>query len=135
MSIKNTSDFVTNIAGNNRFLFMPHSPANYVALVLKNASSLEEEASQTDSFSELNLSSQGTVKSLNYEKKEKVQPVSRHFINNNLFLDLSSLSKSFQTILKQYQMLVVAKVKAIHRCIVTPESENVYDLENGTVYF
>jgi hypothetical protein len=45
MSIKNTSNWVTNIAGNNRFLFMPHSPANYVALVLKNAASLEEEAS------------------------------------------------------------------------------------------
>jgi hypothetical protein len=38
MGIKNTSnDWVSNIAGNNRLLFMPHSPSIYVALVLKDA--------------------------------------------------------------------------------------------------
>ena len=53
--------------------------------------------------------------------------VKREYIENGLFLDLDSLSKSFQTILKTYQMLVIAQVKQITSEVACPQS-NPYNL-------
>jgi hypothetical protein len=93
---------VTNLAGNNRFLFMPHSPGVYLALLLKDAKDIEEEAYQSLDLIDKQSSAESLAISESQSNKSKSKPVSRNFINNYLFLDLSSLSKSFQTILNSF---------------------------------
>ena len=58
----------------------------------------------------------------------------RLYTENLLFLDITSLSKSFQKILTQFQMLVVARVRQVDRCIAT-QDDNPYDLPMDQVYF
>jgi hypothetical protein len=72
-----------------RVLFMPHSPGVYIALVLRNAEDLEKENTLTSK--DMNTTSEGA------SFKNSVQ---RLIIQNNLFLDIDSLSKNLQTILK-----------------------------------
>ena len=65
-----------------RVLFMPHSPGIYAALVLKEYGETTEAVM---SQSQMRKHSSG---------------VSKKTIKNNLFLNLASLSKNLQTILK-----------------------------------
>jgi hypothetical protein len=56
------------------------------------------------------------------------------YIQNYLFLDMSSLSKSFQTILQKFMMLVVARISGITKTKAT-DANNPYGLEVGTIYY
>ena len=98
---------------------MPHSPGVYLALVLKNACDIEE---QYLTEKDLNL----TVESL--KKSESGSGVRRLIIKNNLFLDVDSLSKNLQTILRNYQMIVIAKIKGMKKLLAEDEF-NPYGLE------
>jgi len=60
-------------------------------------------------------------------------PVQELFTQNHLFLDLNSLSKSFQTILKTYTMFVIARVSHIN--IEKATEENPYGLVPGTLFY
>ena len=148
---------VTGIASDNRLLFMPHSDGIYIALVLKEASNLErEQEEQLEMMSHISsstnaagdetqggstspmalqtqLSGDGSSDSTTTTSKPR-PPVQRLYIENHLFLDLSSLSKSFQTILTTYQMLVVARVGQVFKQVACAES-NPYGLEDGTIFF
>ena len=103
---------VTGVAGDNRLLFMPHSPGIYMALVLKEAAALEREQEEqlemmshisSEDPSSLGIELSKQLSGDNSESSSKPKPpVQRLYIENHLFLDLSSLSKSFQTILTTY---------------------------------
>ena len=100
---------VGGIAGDNRLLFMPHSEGIYMALVLKDGRALEDEqedqleimshisSSDDNSVSPMTLQSQlsGDDVSTSSASSKPKPPVQRMYIENHLFLDLSSLSKSF----------------------------------------
>ena len=104
----------TGLAGDNRLLFMPHSPGIYLALVLKDHDQIErEQEDQLEMMSHISSSMGGDeVSSQQQFKLEQISdalsnksqtsgpPVKRLYTENHLFLDLSSLSKSFQTILQ-----------------------------------
>lgn len=75
-----------------RVLFMPHSPGIYIALVLKNVEEIDLENSMKEK--DLSLLDSSLMKS------ESGPSVKRLIIKNNLFLDIESLSKNLQIILK-----------------------------------
>ena len=79
---------------------MPHSPGIYIALVLRNAEDIESDCSNILSEKSMN-GSDGRDTSPSASKKSEPS-VKRLIIKNNLFLDLNSLSKNLQTILKAY---------------------------------
>ena len=56
--------------------------------------------------------------------------VRRIYTENNLFLDLSTLSKSFQTILTHYTMLVIARVAQVKKHTASKDY-NPYKLAFG----
>jgi len=62
--------------------------------------------------------------------KSQGPPVQRLYTENCLFLDLQSLSKSFQTILTQFTMIVIARVKTVTKQVCTKEC-NPYGLPVG----
>lgn len=63
-----------------------------------------------------------------------VGSVKRLTIKNNLFLDVESLSKSLQTILTTYQMIVIARIKSVSKH-ATSDDENLFGLEDKEPYF
>ena len=63
-----------------------------------------------------------------------VGSVKRLTIKNNLFLDVESLSKSLQTILTTYQMIVIARIKSVSKH-ATSDDENPFGLEENEPYF
>lgn len=105
---------VTGVASDNRILFMPHSEGIYMALVLKDAETLEREqddqlemmshiSAQTPSSEDASPIMRGNSHDSDSDNSGKPRPpVQRLYIENHLFLDLTSLSKSFQTILRTY---------------------------------
>lgn len=84
-------NFMTAMEG-VRVLFMPHSPGVYIALVLKNVEDIEQD--QALKSKDLNLLETSSIRS------ESGPSVKRLIIKNNLFLDIESLSKNLQIILK-----------------------------------
>lgn len=76
-----------------RILFMPHSPGVYIALVLKNIEEIEQDYALKSK--DLNASDSSYLM-----KSDSGPSVKRLTIKNNLFLDVESLSKNLQTILK-----------------------------------
>lgn len=126
-------------AGDRRLLFIPHSPGIYIALLLKDAQQIDRELDDDQDATMSNISAmllkkQDSMKLLLEDETSTGAPVQKLHTENLLFLDLRSLSKSFQTILTQTQMLVIARVQTIERCYAT-EQENPYDLPPNTVYF
>ena len=135
----------TGLASDNRLLFMPHSDGIYLALVLKDYQALEREqedhlemmshiSSSGDEQSTSNLMSAQMNDDQTSTSSKSKPPVQRLYIENHLFLDLSSLSKSFQTILTTYQMLVVARVGIVYKQVASADN-NPYDLAEGTTFF
>ena len=116
------------LTGDNRLLFMPHSPGIYMALVLKDAAALERD--QEDSGIEL----QSQLSSYVSLSEDILSQPKHQYIQNHLFLDLSSLSKSFQTILQKFMMLVIARIESVERVQATKQA-NPYGLELGTVFY
>lgn len=78
---------------------MPHSPGIYIALVLKQATDIEQ-----DLIAEMPQTIQDTGASVSSLSKSESSgaagTVKRISIKNNLFLDVSSLSKTLQTVLR-----------------------------------
>ena len=68
------------------------------------------------------------------QQKPTPPPVEKVLIQNHLFLDLSSLSKSLQMILSTYQMLVIAKIKRVEKHVAT-DKDNPYQLKVGQVFY
>ncbi len=124
-------------AGNRRMLFMPHSPGVYVALVLRDAAYIEQELDNEQetmsNISAIMLNKESAYKDDDSQVSQS-PPVQRLYTENCLFLDLTSLSKSFQTILTQFTMLVVARVRAVNKCIASNDV-NPYMMNVGSVYF
>ena len=118
-------------------LFMPHSPGVYVALVLKGARQIEKEHLECagDTMSDLSASDNlSVISEITSTKFDKPAHVKKIYIENHLFLDLNSLSKSFQKIMRQFQMLVIARVGSIKTCKVVAET-NPYGLAEASTYF
>lgn len=79
-----------------RVLFMPHSPGVYLALVLKSVEDIDMDLQMSIKNQLMNISD-----SISLSKSEATdKPVRKLIIKNNLFLDVESLSKNLQTILK-----------------------------------
>ncbi len=93
-------------------------------------------SSDDNSTSPLALQTQlsGDASSNSGASSKPKPPVQRMYIENHLFLDLTSLSKSFQTILTTYQMLVVARVGQVFKQVAR-EDNNPYGLGEGTPFF
>lgn len=70
---------------------------------------------------------------LSQTSESKSAAVRRLYTENHLFLDLESLSKSFKTILRQFSMIVIARVTSINQ--EQAGKENPYGLEAGTLFF
>lgn len=82
-------------AGNRRMLFMPHSPGVYIALVLRDAAYIESEL-DNEQDTQSNISAiMIKQESKDDDLASQGPPVQRLYTENCLFLDLSSLSKSF----------------------------------------
>lgn len=85
-------------AGNRRMLFMPHSPGVYVALVLRDAAYIEQELDNEQetmsNISAIMLNKESVYKDDDSQVSQS-PPVQRLYTENCLFLDLTSLSKSF----------------------------------------
>ncbi|CDW86141.1 UNKNOWN [Stylonychia lemnae] len=120
-------NFMTAMEG-VRVLFMPHSPGVYIALVLKNFQDIIQD--QVLKEKDMNsLMEQSSIKN-----SQHVPQVKRLNIKNNLFLDIESMSKNLQTILNNYQMIVIAKIKGVSQHKTT-ESYNPYGLEGQETFF
>ena len=85
---------------NQRLIFMPHSEEGvYMALVLKNSDKilqdLQESERESNPFDEIDINKlQKGDTSLSGLMKSTSSPVEKVVVKNNLFLDLSSLSKN-----------------------------------------
>ena len=124
------------LAGDNRLLFMPHSPGVYIALVLKDGDEMEQdqliqsEEAKEDLKQSVLISHRSQI-----SLGEGTQNQPKHqTIQNYLFLDVTSLSKSFQTILSKFMMIVIARVSSICKAVAS-EQANPYGLPKGTVYY
>jgi hypothetical protein len=99
-------NFLRAVQG-QRILFMPHSPGIYIALVLNKVSEIDadnlEHQMKTSPFKIKDMNSgPGSISSSesSSSKSDNAASVRRLTIKNNLFLDINSLSKNLQTILK-----------------------------------
>ena len=91
-------NFLRAVQG-QRVLFMPHSPGIYIALVLKQLQDIEADQLEYQSaFKSKDMNANTTSSSI--AKSDGAGSVKRLIIKNNLFLDIESLSKNLQTILK-----------------------------------
>ena len=141
-------------------MFLPHSPGIYIAMILdneknikswmsnyeldeptlsvhqyledldKSAASLEEfktDAGNTPAFKRIDSSASSSSAS----------GVKKFNITNKLFLDIESLSKNMQVLLKNYEMLVIAQVSEIKQ--ETAATGNMgfdkFGLQTGEDYF
>ena len=135
-----------------RVLFMPHSPGIYIALVLKNSEeiAMDHTSSSTENYlnnsglgilseKSMNVSNNMSQNDLSIKKSqsnsESGPSVKRLIIKNNLFLDVDSLSKNLQTILKSYQMIVIAKLKGVTKHEAKVDSFNPFELEDKETFF
>ena len=81
-----------------RVIFMPDSPGTYVALQLGDMSTLIDDAQSMGSF-------------LSSTSKTSIQPtLKKSVLRANAFLDLDKLPKKTQSILKNFEMIVIGKI-------------------------
>ena len=140
-------------------MFLPHSPGIYIAMVLDNEKNIK---SWIDNYEidELTLSVHEYLEYLDKTsasqeefKTEKDTPafkridssaspssasgVKKFNITNKLFLDIESLSKNMQVLLKNYEMLVIAQVNEIKQETATTGNMGFdkFGLQNGENYF
>jgi hypothetical protein len=79
---------------------MPRSEGIYVALILKQVQDIETDQVETSPFKAKDMNSTGIMsQSSSTSVSSSVSAVKKQIIKNNLFLDISSLSKSLKTIL------------------------------------
>jgi hypothetical protein len=79
---------------------MPRSEGIYVALILKQVQDIEADQVETSPFKAKDMNSTGIMsQSSSTSVSSSVAAVKKQIIKNNLFLDISSLSKSLKTIL------------------------------------
>lgn len=82
---------------------MPHSPGIYIALVLKQIQDIEaDQAEHVSPFKQKDMNNQTGISGASSVagKSESGASVKKQIVKNNLFLDINSLSKNLQTILK-----------------------------------
>lgn len=81
---------------------MPHSPGVYIALVLKQIQDIEaDQVEHVSPFKQKDMNQTGISGASSVAgKSESGASVKKQIVKNNLFLDINSLSKNLQTILK-----------------------------------
>ena len=97
MSAQSDCVSVTQMSPGTRMIFMPDQPGIYVALQLNDPGIIDDAQSMASfTSSSSKASQQPTLK--------KIQ------LQANLFLDLTKLPKKTQSILKNFEMIVVGKI-------------------------
>lgn len=92
-------NFMKAVQG-QRVLFMPRSEGIYIALILKQVQDIDTDQLETSPLKARDMNSTGLLsQSSSTSVSSSVAAVKKQIIKNNLFLDISSLSKNLQLIL------------------------------------